>query len=144
MTDFGNAALIDMNVGEEGQQMALSLPGVTKGDMSSRSFRPEVNVSCVRFSATGSQWAATTTEGLLVYSVDSSLTFDPYDLTLDLTPAVVFDALKEEEWSKALMMAFRLNEKTVIRRVTESIPWSQGEKESLFFDPFSEVLGSVS
>nr|XP_054754617.1 periodic tryptophan protein 2 homolog [Lytechinus pictus] len=125
MTDFGNAALIDMNVGEEGQQMALSLPGVTKGDMSSRSFRPEVNVSCVRFSATGSQWAATTTEGLLVYSVDSSLTFDPYDLTLDLTPAVVFDALKEEEWSKALMMAFRLNEKRVIRRVTESIPWSQ-------------------
>ncbi|XP_063970652.1 periodic tryptophan protein 2 homolog [Lytechinus pictus] len=125
MTDFGNAALIDMNVGEEGQQMALSLPGVTKGDMSSRSFRPEVNVSCVRFSATGSQWAATTTEGLLVYSVDSSLTFDPYDLTLDLTPAAVFDALKEEEWSKALMMAFRLNEKMVIQRVTESIPWSQ-------------------
>eukprot|EP00057_Strongylocentrotus_purpuratus_P000387 XP_001175743.2 PREDICTED: periodic tryptophan protein 2 homolog isoform X2 [Strongylocentrotus purpuratus] len=125
LTDFGNSALIDMNVGEDGQQMAISLPGVTKGDMSSRSFKPEVNVSCVRFSATGSQWAATTTEGLLVYSVDSSLTFDPFDLTLDLTPSVVFDALKQEEWSKALMMAFRLNEKAVIRQVIEAIPWPQ-------------------
>ena len=51
MTEFGSSALVDGD-GEDGQQ-ALSLPGVTKGDMSSRYFKPEVDVSCVRFSATG-------------------------------------------------------------------------------------------
>ena len=50
MTEFGNVALID---GEEDHSQALSLPGVTKGDMSSRFFKPEVNVSGVKFSPTG-------------------------------------------------------------------------------------------
>lgn len=125
MTDFGSAALIDTEVDEGGQGLAISLPGVTKGDLSSRTFRPEVNVSCVCFSATGRQWAATTTEGLLVYSLDSSLTFDPFDLTLDLTPSLVRDALRQKEWSKSLMLAFRLNEGALTQEVVETIPWQQ-------------------
>ena len=52
MTEFGSTALVDTE-GDEGQEQALSLPGVKTGDMSSRYFKPEVNVSCVRFSATG-------------------------------------------------------------------------------------------
>ena len=50
MTEFGNIDLIEDD-GDNSQ--ALSLPGVTKGDLSSRFFKPEVNVSGVKFSPTG-------------------------------------------------------------------------------------------
>ena len=80
----------------------------------------------------GRQWAATTTEGLLVYSLDSSLTFDPFDLTLDITPSFVRETLSRKEWSSALMLSFRLNETPLIQEVVESIPWKQSKLE-LFF-----------
>ena len=48
MTEFGHLALVDDDSGK-----ALSLPGVRSGDMATRHFKPEVRVSCVRFSPTG-------------------------------------------------------------------------------------------
>uniref|UniRef100_A0A8C8FX99 PWP2 small subunit processome component n=1 Tax=Oncorhynchus tshawytscha TaxID=74940 RepID=A0A8C8FX99_ONCTS len=68
MTEFGSLALVDEGVGD-GDGVELSLPGVRKGDMSSRHFKPEIRVSALRFSPTGRSWAATSTEGLLTYSV---------------------------------------------------------------------------
>ena len=89
-------------------------------------------------SFSGRQWAATTTEGLLVYSLDSSLTFDPFDLTLDITPSLVRDTLRRKEWSSALMLSFRLNETKLIQEVVESIPWLQSKYAS--FSAFIDVL----
>ncbi|XP_022092797.1 periodic tryptophan protein 2 homolog [Acanthaster planci] len=124
MTEFGNIALIE----EEGDSsQAVSLPGVTKGDMSSRFFKPEVDVSGVKFSPTGRQFAATTTEGLLMYSLDNTLTFDPFDLTLEITPGLVRDTLHRKEWSSALMLGFRINEAKLIQEVVESVPLEQVE-----------------
>ena len=48
MTEFGSLALVDQ---EEGKN--ISLPGVKKGDMAARNWKPEVRVSCVQFSPTG-------------------------------------------------------------------------------------------
>ncbi|PIK47368.1 putative periodic tryptophan protein 2-like isoform X2 [Apostichopus japonicus] len=124
MTDFGSKALIDQETEEE-RGRAISLPGVKSGEMSSRTFKPEVNVPCVRFSPTGRQWAATTTEGLFLFSLDSSLTFDPYDLTLNITPELVIETLAKEDWSLALILSHRLNEKKFIQQVVESIPPDQ-------------------
>jgi len=50
------------------------------------------------------------------------VTFDPFDLSLDLTPQSILDVLAIHEYLKALVMAFRLNEKPLIQRVYESIP----------------------
>jgi periodic tryptophan protein 2 len=50
MTEFGNLALIEQR--EEGD-VAIKLPGVRKGDMAARSFKPEVRVFSIRFSPTG-------------------------------------------------------------------------------------------
>lgn len=52
MTEFGSLALVDEGVGD-GDGVELSLPGVRKGDMSSRHFKPEIRVSSIRFSPTG-------------------------------------------------------------------------------------------
>ncbi|OAX35682.1 WD40 repeat-like protein [Rhizopogon vinicolor AM-OR11-026] len=103
-----------------------SLPGATRGagDMSVRKYRQEARTKCVRFSPTGRSWAAASTEGLLIYSLDDTVMFDPFDLTIDLTPQAVLDILAEGEYLKALVLAFRLNEKPIIQQVYERIPRS--------------------
>ncbi|XP_053721921.1 PWP2 small subunit processome component [Synchiropus splendidus] len=124
MTEFGSLALVDEGAGDE-DAVNISLPGVRRGDMSSRHFKPEIRVSSLRFSPTGRSWAATTTEGLLIYSLDSSMVFDPYDLDLDVTPASIRKQLQLEDWASAIILAFRLNEKPLTLQVLESVPHEQ-------------------
>ncbi|KAK1229844.1 U3 snoRNP protein [Marasmius sp. AFHP31] len=105
-------------------RLDTSLPGASRGagDMSKRKYRQEARTKCVRFSPTGRAWAAASTEGLLIYSLDETVTFDPFDLSIDLTPESVLEVLSSREYLKALVMAFRLNEKPLIRHVYENIP----------------------
>lgn len=105
-------------------RMDISLPGATRGagDMSKRRYKQEARTKCVNFSPTGRAWAAASTEGLLIYSLDDTVSFDPFDLSLDLTPQSVLDVLSSGEYLKALVMAFRLNEKPLIQRVFENVP----------------------
>ncbi|KAJ7778254.1 WD40-repeat-containing domain protein [Mycena metata] len=121
-----NVDLID-NRGDESDledRLDLSLPGASRGagDMSIRRYRQEARTKCVRFSPTGRAWAAASTEGLLIYSLDDTIAFDPFDLSIDLTPQAVVDVLASREYLKALVMAFRLNEKPLIQRVYEAVP----------------------
>ena len=51
MTEFGNIALVEDR--DDDDNVALRLPGVRRGDMASRSFKPEVRVSQMQFSPTG-------------------------------------------------------------------------------------------
>ncbi|CAK8686566.1 unnamed protein product [Clavelina lepadiformis] len=120
MTEFGPSAMIEMGEGEEGT--AIKLPGVRSGDMSSRFYKPEIRVSCVRFSPTGREWAAVTTEGLLIYSLDANFTFDPFDLDIDITPENIRKEIKNKEYSKSIMMSFRLNQTSLINEVFEQVP----------------------
>jgi periodic tryptophan protein 2 len=120
-----NVDLIDDRDGSDLEdRMDTSLPGASRGagDMSIRRFRQEARTKCIQFSPTGRAWAAASTEGLLIYSLDETVTFDPFDLTLDLTPQSILEALDSHEHLKALVMGFRLNEKPLIQRVYEKIP----------------------
>ena len=74
----------------------------------------------------GRAWAATTTEGLLIYSLDHNLVFDPFDLEMDITPENVHKTLGRGEYSIAIMLAFRLNEQPLIQQVLETIPPAEG------------------
>lgn len=124
LTEAGPRGLID----EQGEasdleaRMDHTLPGSTRGDLSVRRTRPEVRVSAVAFSPTGRAFCAASTEGLLVYSLDNALQFDPFDLDINITPACTLQAIKEKDFLLALIMAFRLNERPLIRRVYEAIP----------------------
>uniref|UniRef100_UPI00358E2AAB periodic tryptophan protein 2 homolog isoform X2 n=1 Tax=Myxine glutinosa TaxID=7769 RepID=UPI00358E2AAB len=126
MSQFGSLARLTEGT-EDGADAKLGLPGVRKGDMSSRKFKPEVCVTSLQFSPTGRAWAATSTEGLLIYSLDSNLIFDPFHLDMDITPSSVRRVLATHDFSTSLMMSFRLNEKRVIEEVMESIPASHIE-----------------
>lgn len=101
-----------------------SLPGSHRGDPGARQLRPLIRVTSVQFSPSSSAFAAALTEGLLIYSTDTEVVFDPFDLDMDVTPDSVVEALAERNWVHALVMAFRLNEQYLLDRVVESIPAS--------------------
>lgn len=76
----------------------------------------------------GRSWGAVTTEGLLIFSLDGSMSFQPDELTIDVTPAKIAQLSKESNHSLALDYAFKLNEKEHLERVVENIPIEDGEK----------------
>ncbi|KAG9236549.1 periodic tryptophan protein-like protein 2 [Amylocarpus encephaloides] len=126
LTEAGPAGLID----ETGEASDLedradkSLPGANRGgDPSARKAMPEVRVSGLSFAPTGRSFCAASTEGLLIYSLDTMPLFDPIDLDLAVTPASTIHVLKiEQDYLKALVMAFRLNEAPLLRQVFEATP----------------------
>ncbi|RDL40902.1 WD40 repeat-like protein [Venustampulla echinocandica] len=128
MTEAGPLGLID----EQGEASDLedridkSLPGSKRGgDPSARKRMPEVRVTGVTFAPTGRSFCAASTEGLLIYSLDTEPLFDPIDLDLAITPASTIYVLeKEKDYLKAIVMAFRLNEAPLIRQVFQGIPHS--------------------
>ncbi|KAF3935317.1 hypothetical protein ABW19_dt0207044 [Dactylella cylindrospora] len=124
MTEAGPVDLID-EAGEASDledRIDRTLPGASRGDASNRKVRPQIRVSSVSFSPTGRSFAAASTEGLLIYSLDNYHSFDPFDLEIDITPSTILSTLKRREYLKALVMSFRLNEKYLIHQVYESIP----------------------
>jgi periodic tryptophan protein 2 len=140
MTEGGPRALID-DVGDASDledRIDRTLPGVKRGDAAARTTRPEVRVAAAAFSPTGRSFCAASTEGILVYSLDTEFIFDPFDLDISITPDTILDTLQaakqahasaspdgnEASFLKALIMSFRLNEATLIRAVYEGIPAS--------------------
>ncbi|KAL2135404.1 hypothetical protein VTI74DRAFT_8637 [Chaetomium olivicolor] len=127
LTEAGPAGLLD----DQGEASDLedridrSLPGSKRGDPSARRKTPEVRVTGVAFSPSGTSFCAASTEGLLIYSLDSTVQFDPFDLNIEITPASTLAVLEQEkDYLKALVMAFRLNEAGLIQRVFQAIPYT--------------------
>lgn len=121
-------ALVENRDELEGGNVNLRLPGVQKGDMASRNFKPEVNVFSVRFSPSAQSWAAATTEGLLIYSLDRGIVFDPLNLSLEVTPKAARECLQQHQYSTALLMAMKLNEVKLIEEIIEQIPYGEGKQ----------------
>lgn len=127
MTEFGNIALIEERDKLEGGNIKIKLPGTLKNDIASRNFKPEVGVNCIRFSPNGQQWAAASTEGLLIYSLDKGIVFDPFHMSVEVTPKAARNLIIEKEYSAALVMALKLNELTITQEIIEQIPHKQIE-----------------
>lgn len=120
-------ALVEQRDELEGGNIAIRLPGVQKGDMATRNFKPEVNVFSVRFSPPAQSWAAATTEGLLIYSLDRGIVFDPLNLSLEVTPKAARECIQQQQYSTALLMALKLNEVKLIEEIIEQIPHTEGK-----------------
>lgn len=124
LTDAGSLDLLDRD-GENSDledRLDYSLPGSKRGDPSLRKTRPEIRVTSIQFSPTAASFAAASTEGIMIYSIDDRVIFDPFDLDMDITPESTLLMLKEKNYLNALVMAFRLNEKYLIHQVYETIP----------------------
>ncbi|XP_018785089.1 PREDICTED: periodic tryptophan protein 2 homolog [Bactrocera latifrons] len=122
LTEFGNMALVETREELEGGNVAIGLPGVQKGDMASRNFKPKIKVYAVRFMPTGQAYAVATTEGLCLYSLDKGVVFDPFHLSLEVTPKAIHESVDKQDFSQALLMSLKLNEPHLIYMVLEKIP----------------------
>ena len=87
--------------------------------------RPAIRSRCVALSPAGREWAAATTEGLLLYSLDEDLVFDPTDLGEDVTPQAVHQAVRQKLYLKALLTAFRLQNTGLMQHALLSTPASE-------------------
>lgn len=129
MTEAGPVDLID----DEADDVDDVLPPPPEGGPGSAADMPgtgskrraAIRSRAVTLSPTGQTWAAATTEGLLLYSLDQGLVFDPTDLTEDITPAAAHRALGNRAFLRALLIALRLKDPEVLRHVIMSTPPSQ-------------------
>ena len=80
----------------------------------------------VSFSPAGNEFSIATPEGVSIFAKDSN-TFAPVSLSESATPDNILKALKIDNYSDAIVMAFTRNEEKLIRRVIESIPLSNIE-----------------
>ena len=123
--EFGyNLELLDRR-NEERSLKPIQLPGVRKGDLGDRQAKPVIAVCQIVFSPTMRSFAAATTEGVLVYSLDISRSFDPYRLAVDVDPYTVKRALKSRDFGTALIQSVQLNDKELFQMVVESIPLAE-------------------
>lgn len=124
MTEAGPQGDIDdQEASDREDRFDNTLPGSKRGDPSARKRFADVRVNGIAFSPAGTAFCAASTEGLLIYSLDTSVQFDPFDLNMEITPASTLNVLEtEKDYLKALVMAFRLNEAGLIKRVFQAIP----------------------
>ncbi|KAF7559042.1 hypothetical protein G7046_g5113 [Stylonectria norvegica] len=124
LTEGGPTAdLDDDEASDRENRKDSTLPGSKRGDPSARRRQPEVRVTGIGFSPAGTAFCAASTEGLLIYSLDNDLQFDPFDLNIEITPASTLAVLENDrDCLKALVMAFRLNEAGLIKRVFQAVP----------------------
>lgn len=150
MTEAGPLDLID-TTGEASDledRIDNTLPGASRGSVDARKVRPQIRTTSINFSPTGQSFSAASTEGLLIYSQDSSFLFDPLDLDIDVTVSTTLETLKEKQYLTALIMSFRLNEKGLIQQVYESIPVGNielisNEFPEVYLERFFKFLTSI-
>ena len=69
-----------------------------------------------------------------MYTLDTGLVFDPFDLSEEVTPDGIMAAIAEHKFSAALAMSFRLNDHNLVSKTVESVPSSDGKNISLIDD----------
>ncbi|EDO06060.1 periodic tryptophan protein 2 family protein [Babesia bovis T2Bo] len=146
MTEYGHS-LQEMELSDDEErfegaaerrriQAHLSLPGVQEGELSKSSRR--FHVWCVSCSPDGRQFAAATSHGLYVYSMDAFIKtpnylgevfksvglFQPQLLTKNVTVGNVLGALESGDHIKAFILALALNDFNTLLRCYESVPAS--------------------
>jgi len=122
--EFGfNQALIRSRVDGE-YHSSIALPGVKSGDLSERSVNPTICVTTVSFAPTMRSFVAATTEGVLLFSLDSVSLFDPFGLEVGITEDSVRQLIGSQEYLHALVQAIKLNRTPLICEVFESVPVS--------------------
>ena len=111
-----------MELFRQGDQMCILLP-----HRGQHQYCVTTRLTCVCSLWPGREWAAATTEGLMIYSLDQRVVFDPYELEMDITPSRVRAVLSAGDYARSLIMALRLNEEVVIQEVLESTPVDFGQ-----------------
>jgi periodic tryptophan protein 2 len=124
MTEFGALDEIDLQ-GEESDledRIDKTLPGVMSGDLSLRKTKPEVRTFGVSYSPNGRSFALCSTFGLIIFSIDEMIHFDPFDLEIEINQEFVISSLSKKEYTRALLSSIQLGEAGLQNQVYNKIP----------------------
>ena len=116
---------LDSDLEEDAWQTKDDLPGVkTAKNMIKRNTKLAVRIKCIKFSPDGTQFAAATTEGLVIYSnrLSANQVFNPIMIDESVTLDNIIEKVKLEEYVSATVLALRLNEAQVTDVVYKCIP----------------------
>ena len=91
------------------------------GELNKRKVR-DVKANSVYFAENGRCFAVVTTEGLMVYSVDSETAFLPRRLAVNVSRENVVSALVQEKYASAMVIAAQLGDQMLFRDVLYRIP----------------------
>lgn len=124
----------------------IKLPGVRSGDLGERQAMPIIAAYQVVFSPAMRSFAAATTEGVLLYSLDATRNFNPYKLVVGVDPTSIKRALKTRCYGQAFVEALQLNDKLILQEVIETIPTSEMDAivASLEIDYVKRTLDFIS
>ena len=96
------------------------MPGSkTAKNLLKRNVKLAVRVKSITFSPDGTQFAAATTEGLVIYSnqVQGTDFFNPYEIDESVTLENIIAKVQNEEHLTALVLALRLN----VAEITDTV-----------------------
>jgi len=85
----------------------------------------QIKIVSIKFSNTNRSWAVATTEGIFIYSLDSSLNFTPLQLDINITTISAEEAFNSGATLKAVVYGFYLNDYDLITKYINSIAHSQ-------------------
>ncbi len=121
LKEGGEADIQDLEESDEEKDKSLlaNLPGAKKKT------NPPIKIYAVRFSNTNRSFAIACTEGIFIYSLDTSFTFSPLQLDMNITTDNAIDAFKEGSYLKALVFSFYLNKPELMSKFINSIPHQQ-------------------
>ena len=100
------------------------LPGAQsrrRADDGSRTTKPTVLTTSVKFSPTGREFAVATTQGLQIFSLDEEMLFAPTDLDITITPQAVREAVNRCEFGLAINMALHLGEQNILKFAIDNV-----------------------
>src|SRR5690606_9755997 len=103
------------------------LPGVVnrRAPKSGKKFNVPIKIVSVKFSHTNRSWAVGTTEGIFIYSLDTSLTFSSLQLDINITTKTAEEAFAQGAYYKALIYSVSLNNNDLIGKCIDSTPHTQ-------------------
>ncbi|KAI6224160.1 hypothetical protein M3Y95_00853700 [Aphelenchoides besseyi] len=104
---------------------SIRAPGVARKDPSERVHRPSLQLRQFSFNPIGRSFAAVTTEGVQIYSLDNHRRFQPRRLAENVTPAAIENSLYSDEYSQALCMSLALNDGVLLERTLNDMPYKE-------------------
>ena len=85
-----------------------------------------------------------TTEGLLMFTLDNKISFNPFELSHDVTPDAIKEAIRTRSYSLGLGLSLRLNEYPLILEALEAIPLKEGRVSRFFYNLLKKTINSRS
>ena len=86
---------------------------------------PEVKINCIQFSNTNRSFAVGTTEGIYIYSLDKSLSFNKLSISIEVTLKDALDAFQNKNYIKGIIYSIYLKKIDLLDKYFDSIPISK-------------------